>query len=124
MKPPCEESSMSTLTRPRPRVKSSKPEPVVSLALAIDHQVYMVTPIRAQDPEILRGFPLEKKSDQSIYDVATHRSHGHECTCPDFEVRHRGIDNSGCKHIKALVKLGLLDAPAPVHVSTPLAAVV
>jgi hypothetical protein len=106
---------MSTITAPRRPVKTSnKPELTVSLCIAINHTVYQVEPIRPQDPEITRAWRLAKEgADGAVYDVATHRSHGHQCDCPDFECRRRGLDASGCKHIKALVKMGLLEDPDP-----------
>jgi hypothetical protein len=102
---------MSTLTAPRRPAKPARLE--ATLALAISHQVYAVTPIRGiQDPEVLKAFRLEKKSDpDAVYDVAL-TVHGLECTCPDFEARHRGLPTQGCKHVQALVGLGLLERPA------------
>jgi hypothetical protein len=107
---------MSTMTQTRRPVKPAAPKArVVTLALAIDHVVYSVTPIRGiEDPEILKAFRLEKKSDaDAVYDVAL-TVHGLECSCPDFEARHRGLPTAGCKHVRALVELGLLERPAVV----------
>jgi hypothetical protein len=96
---------------------SAAPKMTVSLCLAIDHQAYTVTPIRAEDPDITRAWRLEKKgADRAVYDVATTR-HGHQCDCPDFEVRRNGIDAEGCKHIRAAVVAGLLDG-APIIPAT------
>lgn len=105
---------MATVTRKPKSVKPARPaDLVVSLALSIDHQVYLVTPIRAELPEVLRAWRLAKRgADGAVYDVAV-MAHGFDCTCPDFECRRKGLDAAGCKHCKALVRVGLLDAPAP-----------
>jgi hypothetical protein len=34
---------------------------------------------------------------------------GATCDCPDFLFRHDGHDQTGCKHVRALRALGLLD---------------
>jgi hypothetical protein len=104
---------MSTVTASRNRSKSSKTtELTVSLCLSINHQAYMVTPIEGiQAPEVLAGWRLEKKGpDGQVYDVVA-TTNGHECDCADFETRRRGLDAGGCKHIKAVVRMGLLPAP-------------
>lgn len=102
---------MATVASPR-RPSRPKAAHVVTLALAIDHQCYGVSPIRGiADPDVVKAFRLEKKSDRdAVYDVAL-TVRGLECDCPDFEARHRGLPTQGCKHIRALVELGLLDRP-------------
>ena len=103
--------------RRRPSQPSPKPAPVVTLALAIDHIVYAVEPIRGlQDPDIIRAFRLEKKSDRdAVYDVSRTALGFVACTCPDYVARQEGNGFGMCKHGRALVEMGLLDAPlAPV----------
>ena len=111
---------MATLTQPRKssKPKSPRPEPVVSLCMGLDHQVYGLTKIRGiQDPNVRTCWRLEKKSDLGcVYDVAIHAHGGTCCTCPDWETRHFDFNTAGCKHIKGLVALGLIDAPKPVSV--------
>jgi hypothetical protein len=110
---------MPTMTRDRRPVKNGrKPELVVSLALSINHMVYTVEPIRSEDPDVIRAWRLTKKSDGDLYDVAQ-TTHGPTCDCGDFEFRHSGLDDAGCKHIAALRLTGLLDAPVPIASNAP-----
>src|SRR4051794_32118847 len=97
---------MATATKP-----ARKPELTVSLCLAIDHAVYAVTPIRPEDRSIARAWRLAKKSDATAYAVAQ-TPHGATCDCGDQTFRHEGLDSLGCKHIRALRKVGLLDLGA------------
>jgi hypothetical protein len=87
--------------------------------MARDHQVYGLTLIRGiQDPDIRVCWRLEKKSDlDKVYDVAVHAHGGTSCTCPDWETRYYDFNTAGCKHIKGLVALGLIEAPRPVAVT-------
>ncbi len=101
---------MASATLPRSR-KAAKTALKVSLCLAIDHTAYAVTPIRSQDTDVIRAWRLVKQSNrEDVYDVAE-TVHGFDCTCPDFETRRRGLDEAGCKHCKAAVIAGLIDAP-------------
>lgn len=83
---------------------------VATLTLSINQTWYEVSPIRGiQDPEVVRAWRLVKKNvDGAVYDVSE-RIGGAECTCPDYEIRHRGLDASGCKHVKSLIAVGLID---------------
>lgn len=83
---------------------------IATLTLSINQTWYDVTPIRGiQDLEVVRAWRLARRNvDGAVYDVSE-RIDGLECTCPDFEVRRRGLDASGCKHIKSMVAVGLID---------------
>jgi hypothetical protein len=59
-----------------------------------------------------RAFVLTKANGTSYAVIRTHAGLV-ECDCPDYEARHRGLDCLTCKHGKALVEAGLLDAPRP-----------
>lgn len=88
-----------------------KADLTVSLCIAIDHQAYAITPIRAEDPDIIRAFRLEKKGgDSATYDVAEHALHGLRCDCADWTFRRDGLDPNGCNHVIACVRMGLLEA--------------
>lgn len=104
----------------RPSKARSKPADVVSLCLAINHQCYNVTPVRGiQDPEIVRCWRLEKAGNpDAVYDVAVHRHGGIACECPDWQTRHFEFNTAGCKHVRALVGLGLIEALGPITRST------
>lgn len=115
---------MTSLSRQRPRTKPARKDLVVSLVIAIDHQVYELHPITGiSDPDVVRAWRLAKRgADGAVYDVAE-RIDGAECTCPDYEVRRRGLDPSGCKHVKALRAVGLIEhagaGPAAVITAPP-----
>src|SRR3954447_7372567 len=122
-----EPSPMTTLAHPAAPVKPArrrssppraKAEPAPTLCMGLDHQVYGLTLIRGiQDPDVRTCWRLEKKSDLGcVYDVAVHSHGGTSCTCPDWETRHYDFNTEGCKHIRGLVALGLIDAPKPVPV--------
>ena len=97
--------------KPGRKAPKGRPPLAVSLCLAIDHQAYSVTPIKAEDPTVIRAWRLVKLSDRdAVYDVAE-TFHGASCSCPDHAARREGLDEAGCKHYKALVMVGLLDAP-------------
>jgi hypothetical protein len=78
------------------------------LVLTINGTNYSVRPVLADSSIALKAFRL-RKEDGTIYDVAL-TAHGLECDCPNFLFRRDGLDPSGCKHVKALVACGLLDA--------------
>src|SRR5262245_39696790 len=55
---------------------------------------------------------LEKR-DGTAYDVARQLD-GHTCSCPDFTKRHAELPGTlGCKHIKGLRAVGMLEVPTP-----------
>lgn len=81
----------------------------VSLSIQINGVVYGVEPIRGiQDLEIVRAWRLENQANGKVYDVAE-RIDGVQCDCPDYEIRRRGLDAAGCKHVKSLIAVGLID---------------
>ncbi len=58
---------------------------------------------------VLEGWRLTK-ADGTAYDVAR-TEHGCSCDCPDFAWRRDGVEPDGCKHIRALIRVGLLHEP-------------
>jgi hypothetical protein len=76
---------------------------------------------------------LTKLVSGENYDVLRTHDDRYECSCPDFEARHRGLPTQGCKHIKSLRSGGFfttsadvkrarafgLTIPAPVKVEAP-----
>src|SRR4051794_10681541 len=103
---------MATMTKNAPKSKAKKSAPVVSLGLAVDHQTYLVEPIRGiQDPAILKAFRLVKKSDDEVYGVGGPADGLVTCDCMSYVSTFAGTCDT-CKHGKAMVALGLLDAPA------------
>lgn len=67
------------------------------------YALHRITPA----PAVFRGWRL-RKVDGTCYDVGQDQ-HGCLCTCPDFAFRRDGLEPEGCKHIKALKTVGLLD---------------
>ncbi len=94
----------------KPRAISSPPKPVNEssshLALTINQTQYNVVAIPAVQHWIKRAYRLVKP-DGTVYDLAETR-YGPECDCPDYIFRRDGLDLSGCKHVKALVRHGLI----------------
>jgi hypothetical protein len=79
---------------------------VSSLVLLIGSTPYVVQPLPHESEEERRVFRL-LKADGAAYDLAETR-YGLACDCPDFIFRRDGLDPNGCKHVKALVRHGLL----------------
>lgn len=99
---------MATVSRTRSDKQRKPAQGTCRLILRINGTSYTVRPVLADSSVALKAFRL-RKADGTLYDVA-HTVHGHQCDCPDFLFHRDGIDPDGCKHIKALVACGLLDA--------------
>ncbi len=79
-----------------------------TLRLEIDGQPYILRPLTPdRDSGVSRLYRLRKSSGVA-YHVSQH-IHGNECECPDFVYRRDGQDYQGCKHVRSLVALNLLD---------------
>jgi hypothetical protein len=98
---------MATLQASAPCVKPA-PAGTCRLTLTIRGADYSVRGL-VPDPlaGVGRAYRLRKLADGSLYDVAE-TEHGPVCDCPDFAFRRDGLDPQGCKHVRALVALGLL----------------
>jgi hypothetical protein len=98
---------MSTMTASRPPVKPRKrarpTHGTCRLTMTINGTHYGVRPNAGG---ACAAFRL-KKGDGTMYDVAR-TEHGPTCDCPDFIFHRDGLDEAGCKHIKAMVACGLL----------------
>jgi hypothetical protein len=104
---------MTTLAQKPPRVKAEARD-VCSLTLSIAGTKYRVKPVRCDlHSGASRCFELVKR-DGEQYHVSQH-AHGAECTCADFEYRHRD-NGSSCKHLRALSAFGIVTlAPRPIR---------
>jgi hypothetical protein len=107
---------MATLTKPRAPCKTKAPVFSVELVAAtirLNGHLYHVEPIGpGEDGSV--AYRLEKAGDpEGVYDVIRTLAGLVECSCPDYEARHRGLDCGACKHGRALVTLGLMAAPKP-----------
>ena len=98
---------MSTASKPT-RTRKPRPADVCRLTVTIRGVAYGARPIRPETPEVVRAWRL-RRADGTTYDVAD-TVDGQTCDCADQTFRHEGIDADGCKHLRALRALGLLDA--------------
>lgn len=93
---------------PAPSPAPADVEAAPTLVLTIKGTAYDVAPLDAGECGS-RAFRLTK-ADGAAYDVVR-TAHTVECDCGDYEFRHRGTAGL-CKHGRALVALGLVEAPA------------
>ena len=80
------------------------------LFLRISGTVYMLSRLDRPRAAVLEGWRLTKR-DGTQYDCCR-TEHGYSCDCPDYAWRRDGVEPDGCKHTRALVRVGLL-GPAP-----------
>jgi hypothetical protein len=98
---------MATMTTTRRNRQPIGPaHGVARLMLAISGTTYTLRRIPCDPRAALRAYRL-RKADGTTYYVAR-TEFGMTCDCPDFEFHRDGIDSEGCKHIKALVAVGLM----------------
>jgi hypothetical protein len=76
------------------------------LTLHINGVAYAVRRIPCDPDPALEAIRL-RKDDGIVYHVAR-TEHGPTCDCPDFTFNRDGLDPAGCKHIKALIAVGLM----------------
>jgi hypothetical protein len=94
-------------SRPTHKAKG-KPADTCTLTLSIQGTDYRVRGIRADAfGSTARAYQLRKTGTATVYHVAE-TVHGSTCDCADQTFRHEGIDDLGCKHLKALRALGLI----------------
>jgi hypothetical protein len=97
---------MPQAARPDRRFNSGPKNEPSRLVLTIDRTAYVIFRLpRALDPS-RRAYRLIK-ADGVVYDLAESR-HGPSCDCPDYIFRRDGLDPAGCKHVRALVRHGLI----------------
>lgn len=93
------------------RTRKPKPADVCRLSLTIAGTMYHVRPLALDDPDDVRAYRL-RKADGTVYHVLQNAMTGHQCDCGDFTFRRDGKDPAGCKHVRALVAVGLFDRTA------------
>lgn len=98
------------------KAKPRKPD-VCRLTVTIRGESYSARPIHSVLPEVIRAWRL-RKADGTTYDVAD-TIDGATCDCADQVFRHEGNDATGCKHIRALRALGLIDPDGEAPGSPP-----
>jgi hypothetical protein len=91
---------------------ASKPAKIRSadtcrLSVTIRGVVYTARPIRPEASDVIRAWRL-RKPDGAAYTVAD-TSDGATCDRADQTFRHDGHDQVGCKHVRVLRALGLID---------------
>jgi hypothetical protein len=90
----------------------------VAMVISIDHVHYAVAPL-APAPGASKAYRFTKvDGDEAQHDL-DETADGASCTCGDFVWRHEGLDDLGCKHIRAARMLGLIaEAPEPTPART------
>ena len=86
---------------------TANPPDTCRLTLSIRGTDYALRPVPSEDG---RAWRL-RKPDGTTYDVAETRW-GPVCDCPDATWRREGLDPAGCKHVRALRALGLINPGA------------
>jgi hypothetical protein len=109
---PCTTSSetaiITTATTSTPHT-TRKPRPAdrCRLTVTIRGAAYTARPIRPETSEVARAWRLCKVYG-TTYTVAD-TIDGTTCDCTNLVFRHEGHDQVGCKHVRALRALGLID---------------
>src|SRR4051812_33207480 len=98
-------------TQTKPARKAKTPPTTVRFTLAIGDSTYAVRPLAVGPGSGLSKLIRLRKDDGAVHHVSRH-AHGCECDCPDFVYRREGRDPRGCRHIRALVSVGLVE-PTP-----------
>jgi hypothetical protein len=91
---------------PSERPADGLPAQASRLVLTIDRTAYAMFALPRALDHARRAYRLIK-GDGAVYDLSETR-YGPSCDCPDYIFRRDGLDPSGCKHIKALVRHGLI----------------
>jgi len=101
---------MTTMIQNAPAVKPTM--------LTIKGNAYSVSPINPVE-EGTAAYRLDKQRGEGVYDVVR----GHDglvvCDCPDYVCRHAGTAGL-CKHGRALIEAGMIEAPCPIPVKPAL----
>jgi hypothetical protein len=82
----------------------------VEVYLRIGEKYYKLTPIVSEGGQVRRAWSIAKK-DKTVYTCSQHADGYYQCTCPDWEFR-RSARGDTCKHLAALLNMGLLDESA------------
>lgn len=88
------------------RPKTQAPD-TCRMVIVIRGESYTARPVRDCTGDVARAWRL-RKGDGTAYTVAD-TTDGATCECADFTFRHQGHDQAGCKHIRAMRALGLID---------------
>lgn len=86
--------------------KTKAPD-VCRLTLTIRDTAYTLRPARNDANHPGRAWRLGK-ADGAAYHVAE-TAHGPTCDCPDWTFRREHLDPLGCKHIRALRAMRLIE---------------
>jgi hypothetical protein len=101
----------------KPRQPAKPTHGTCSLTLRINETFYTVVPLPGDDPDAfgtVRAFRLKKLGESpdaalaALYDVVERIDGSYGCDCADHVFAREGLDNGHCKHVAALVALGLL----------------
>jgi hypothetical protein len=102
-----------------PPPTADEPRPlVVACVISIGGTHYSVSPL-APAPGATKAYRFNKiDGDEAQHDL-DETADGASCTCGSFVWRHDGLDDLGCKHVRAARMLGLIaEAPEPTPART------
>jgi hypothetical protein len=85
--------------------------PAAALTLTIGGTPYAVRRVACPAAAALECFAVRKAGAAETHHVSRHAD-GCRCTCGDFVYRREHLDPKGCKHIRAMVAVGLLSYTA------------
>jgi hypothetical protein len=107
---------VSILPQSRPVAGPRPPSAPSAPWLSIMGKLYLAEPLPAEDSDVLQLVRLQKHADGECYDVSSHADGLIRCQCGDWVFRREGTTAEPCKHGRALVAAGLMEAPRPVPV--------
>jgi hypothetical protein len=100
-------ATTATAARTAPKPGKSRTADTCRLTLYLRGVAYRVRPLTSESG---RAFRL-RKADGTCHDVSE-TPYGPTCDCGDQVWRHEGRDGIGCKHIRGLRTLGLIEMTA------------
>jgi hypothetical protein len=87
--------------------RKHKPADTCNLIVRIRGVDYTARPVRPETSDCIRAWRLRRPNGEAY--LVGETIDGATCECGDFVFRHEGNDQVGCKHVRALRALGLLD---------------
>lgn len=95
----------------------SKPADKCRMTIRIGDTDYDVRPVRGTDVRCFRFRRPATRADRRVHGEAAYvdhhvavNEHGPSCDCGDFAFRRDGIDPRGCKHIRVLRVLRVIES--------------
>lgn len=96
-----------TTTTLKPRRTVRQPHGIARLMILISGATYTLRRIPCDPSIAARAWRLRKPDGAAYYVALT--EYGPTCDCPDWTFHREGRDAEGCKHIRALKAVGLIE---------------